>query len=219
MFRLASMRKNWITKWKAIALDYKSAAEGTWTAAKNRPYRSIFYTGCTVFAFVAYKTSPCEESYLANIVESSNELLLCGSERSQKTENYFQNIFQLWSKGMLRYKNLGLFSIVYYSEHNKETKSFKAVCKYSNPRWHNMPEYVLDIGGLGRWWKAKYIMTDYDVDFAEIPKDFNGSFQKYFDFFKAAFGYSYFNNLKAQPIKTKIYVECSNLIDPADEKA
>ena len=207
MLRLKSLQKSWSSKLKEVARDYKSAAEGTVEAAKLRPFRATFYTASTVFGLVAFKTTPSNASYIAKLVESSNELLLCGSERSKYADDYVQSIFQRWAKGMLRYTHCGLFSIVYFAEHNFETKSFKATCKYGNPRWKDMPNYVIDFGFLGRWWKLNYVMTDFDVDFSEIPKEYKHVLDKYYDVLRTSFGYSYFNNLKAQSRSSKLYVE------------
>lgn len=207
MLRLKSFQKNWVAKMKGIALDYKSAAEGTMEAARQRPFRATFYAGSTIFGLVAFKTTPSYSSYIANLVESSNELLLCGSERSKSADDYVQAVMQRWAKGMLRYADLKLFSVVYYADHNFETKSFKATCKYSNPRWRDMIDYVIDVGFLGRWWTLSFRMIDYDVDFNEIPKEHRNVFDKYYDSWRTLIGYSYFNDLKAHTRSTKLYVE------------
>ena len=207
MLRLRSWRKSAFAKLKEIALDYKSGAEGTLEASKERPVRAVLYTGCTIFGIVAFKTTPSEKKYIAALVESSNEMLLCGSERSRATDDYLQNILRIWAKDMLRYRHCGLFSIIYSSDHSKNTKSFKATCKYSNPRWGDFKDRIIDIGFLSRWWRLSYAMTDYDVDFDDVPKQYKNFFYEYVDYIRTALGYSYFSDLRAQPLRGKIYVE------------
>ena len=213
MLRLKSMRQYWASKLKEIALDYKSSFAGTLEAAKLRPIRTVFYTGCTITGYVAYKSTPSEAKYIAALVESSNEMLLCGGERSQHTDEYLQSILKFWAKGMLRYKHLGFCSVMYSSEHSKDTKSYKAISKYANPRWLDFKDQLIDVGVFGRWWKLNYTMTDYDVDFAQFPKEYTNILEKFYDILRTALGYSYFSNLQGQPKRTILYVDCNEVCE------
>ena len=207
MLRFRSMRQNWANKLKEYALDYKSSFAGTLEAAKSRPIRAAFYAVSAITAYVAYKTTPSEAKYIASLVESSNEMLLCGGEKSRRTDEYLQNILKKWSKGMLRYKNAGLFSIVYFSEHSKDTKAYNATCQYTNPSWFELKDHIIDVGLFGRWWMLGFTMTDYDVDFDQIPKEYKSALEKFYDLIRTAFGYSYYYDLKGQPKRTILYVE------------
>ncbi|CAK8677743.1 unnamed protein product [Clavelina lepadiformis] len=205
--RLGSSRDKLVKYFKVLGNDYKDSALGTLTEAKEKPFRAFFYTSACILSYTLYKTTPSEAQYNAALVEASNDLLLLSdTERNKTTDNYVQYLLQFSCKGMLRYKHMGFFSLIYHSNHDKDARTYISQCKYTNPRWHHFPKRVMDVGLLGRWWRLSYTMTDYDVDFKVLPKEFNQFHESYVDFVKKVFGYSYFSNLHAQPVKCHGYV-------------
>jgi len=192
---------------KPVAMDYKFAAEDTLTDIKQKPFKAIFYLSLCGGGYYAYTTVPSEKDYHAGIIEASNDLLLVSDRVKSKTaDDYVQKNLYYECKGLLRYQHLGLFSLVYYSEQDINNKSFIATCKYSNPRWTEFHKYIVDIGFVNIWWRLQWEMVDFDINFQELPKDFENIKDKYFDYVKRAFGYSYYSDLKAQIPRNNFYV-------------
>jgi len=215
MAKVGNFFKNQLTRFynwgvgvaKPVALDYKFAALDTLADIKARPAKAIFYLSLCSGGYIAYRTVPSEKDYHAGIVEASNDLLLVAdSIKNKNSDAYVQKCLYYECKGLLRYQHFGLFSLVYYSEQDINNKSYIATCKYSNPRWTEFHKYIVDIGFVNTWWKLQWEMVDFDIDFEQLPKDFDKVYDKYFDFIKRAFGYSFYSDLVAQPSQRLMYV-------------
>ncbi|XP_078483799.1 mitochondrial import inner membrane translocase subunit Tim29-like [Ciona intestinalis] len=187
--------------------DYKAAASDTAENIKSRPARSLLNTAAFCGAIYLYKTVPEEQNFHASLVEASNDLLLVGDAiRNPVPDNHVQKIMQYTTKGMLRYRHFGVFSVVYFSDYDRDERTYLSQCKYTNPTWSELPSRVVDIGCMGKWWKLRWVMTDFDVNFEEHSKEFNHYYEELWDHIRTFFGYTYFNNLIAQPLKTQLYV-------------
>uniref|UniRef100_H2ZAD5 Uncharacterized protein n=1 Tax=Ciona savignyi TaxID=51511 RepID=H2ZAD5_CIOSA len=156
------------------ANDYKAVAQESAENIKKRPIRSIVNTMPFVAAFYFYKTAPKEQSYLDSVVEASNDLLLVGEHiRNPNSDKHVQKIMWYSARGMLRYFNLKLFTVVYYSDYSEEERTYLSQCKYTNPTWTELPSRIVDIGILNHWWRLRWVMTDFDVNFNENSKEFD----------------------------------------------
>lgn len=210
--KLQSAKRHLIIKLTEIKSDYVAAGKDTWADSKMHPLKSLIYVGAFSFGIYTYKHVPSESNYIATVVECSNDLLLqSDATRNKDSDKFVQSVLGLCNGDRLRYKRLGFFSVMYTAEFNKDNRTYVAQCKYTNPKWMEFHKRVLDIGFLERWWILQYIMTDYDVDLNEMPKEFNSVWSKYFDHLKMLFGYSYYH-IKSQPQKASLYV-----FTPADD--
>lgn len=193
--RLATGTKNWkiILMVKSYFMDCKAGVVDSWQSAKKSPIKASIYTGLFIFGLCSNRTIPKERSFEQALVSITNDtVLLSDKVRNKEADSHVQRLSTYIAKGQLRYRNLGLFSVVYYSEYDKDNKFYES--QYVKPKWSEYPSYIVDVGFLNCWWYLQYCTTDYDINFEEIPKDLNTRKEIAMDYFNRLLGVSYFGN-------------------------
>ena len=205
---------NWCAnKAKPIVYDYKAAGEDLLLDMKQRPIKAAIYTTIFATGLYSYHHVPTESNFHGTLVEASTDLMTIGDDIiNDEAYDHTQHVYGLYSKDMLRYKWMGLFSIVYSSDYDKHNKAYLSQCKYTNPRWNEIYRNVIDIGFCDTWWVLKWKMVDYDVNFKEFPLEFESIFERYAYILKRVFGFSYFSNLTSQPLVTSYYVNMEDKV-------
>ncbi|XP_067828944.1 mitochondrial import inner membrane translocase subunit Tim29-like isoform X2 [Heptranchias perlo] len=155
--------------------DYKEACKEIVVGAKDHPGKAAFY--CTLLAgsCVCGYNNPCDQSFQATLLESSNLLLILSPwVRNGRSDQHVQSLVKVKNQGRLRYQNLLIFSLVYAAPYDTKTSIYDAQCEYLKPRWSDFPGRVLDIGFFGKWWILSSKMRDWDIndeEFAYLPAE------------------------------------------------
>lgn len=79
---------------------------------------------------------------------------------------------KLRNEGRLRHLSVGVFTLVYRSDFDPDAMLYEAQCSSLSVPWRELPQRVLDVGFLGRWWILDSKMKDYDVneeEFKHLP--------------------------------------------------
>jgi hypothetical protein len=109
---------------------------------------------------VALKTSPTEQSYRQEVVAFGSRLALTSEPtRNPRSDAYLRALYRYNNEGVLRYLNLGLFSVVWRANYDPSTDVYFAQCSYlqpsylevsSEPVWklvRSLPCFALNFGG------------------------------------------------------------------------
>lgn len=180
---------------KSAAGDYKNAANDTLTSMRNRPLKSTIYTGLFSAAVYLTRSKPSEEEFMAQVIENRTTMtLLSDNVRNKECDSHLKRLSRYTAKNQLRYQSLIFFSVIYSSEYDIDNKFYESQCKHLKPRWSEVFNQILDVGCFGTWWVLRYKMTDYDVDFHQLPKEVNGISGAITDLFNRLSGHSYFGN-------------------------
>ncbi|XP_048377981.1 mitochondrial import inner membrane translocase subunit Tim29 [Stegostoma tigrinum] len=155
--------------------DYKEACKEIVVGARDHPGKAAFYCALLTGACVCGYKNPCDKSFQATLLESSNQLLVLSPwVRNSRSDQHIQNLVTVKNQGRLRHQNLLLFSLVYAAPYDAKTSLYNAQCEYLKPRWSDFPGRVLDIGFFGKWWILSSKMKDWDIndnEFAYLPDE------------------------------------------------
>jgi len=215
MSRFAKFRGRQGDRFRQMGSILKQVGNEEWATMKSKPKQTFRYIVTLAFGLVTYKTAPTHQQFIGDIVDASNSLVLI-YHPSQESEEHVQRMFTLQNHERLRHANFLFFSVMYESEWSQQHRSYVSQCKYSNPRWHEFPGRVLDVGFLGRWWVNGYKMVDYDVETTPVEiatevkeedRSFSSWFERAVSVTKRMFGYGEFSNIVSQPLKTSFFVE------------
>lgn len=75
---------------------------------------------------------------------------------------------QCYNEGLIRRLNLGILSLIWLDNYDRDCYIYKAVCPYLKPRYVTFYERIVDVGFLERWWLLERKMKDYDINEAEF---------------------------------------------------
>lgn len=153
---------------RSLLSDYKEACKEIVVGARDRPLEASVYMGLLGGAYACFITKPDQLSFQVALVDRSNRLaLLSPWIRNANSDVHVQNLVKLKNQGCLRHLSLGLFSLVYSAEYDHDSALYEARCSNLSVPWRELPERVLDVGFVGRWWILEKKMEDFDVNEAE----------------------------------------------------
>jgi hypothetical protein len=125
----------------------------------------IVLGGC--FYFNQY--NPDETMFREQLLQSNAKLIQVGEPiRNPVSTQHIKWLEQCYNEGIMRRLNLGILSLIWLDNYNKDCSLYKAVCPYLKPRYMTFYERIVDIGFLGNWWLLELKMKDYDINEAEF---------------------------------------------------
>lgn len=158
---------------RSLASDYKEAFREMVVGAWERPVKASVYGALLGGAWTCFYTKPDRSSFEAALLERSGQLgLLSPWIRSASSDGHVQSLMKLRNEGRLRFLSLGVFILAYHSDFDPDVTLYEAQCSDLSVPWRELPQRVLDVGFVGRWWILDSKMKDYDVneeEFKHLP--------------------------------------------------
>lgn len=161
--------ERWGNYWKNLYADYKEVFVDTIKDCKERPLRASVYSTVLGSAYYLHKHNPDEDSYREHLIQYSIKLMQVGeSIRNPISVQYVKWLEQCSNQGIIRRFNIGIISLIWLDNYDKECSLYKAVCPYLKPRYLTIYERIIDVGLLDKWWMLEKKMIDYDVNSEEF---------------------------------------------------
>ncbi|KAM9346582.1 mitochondrial import inner membrane translocase subunit Tim29 [Symphorus nematophorus] len=158
---------------RSLATDYKEACREMVVGAWERPLKASAYAALLGGAWACFHTKPDQSSFEADLLERSGQLgLLSPWIRNATSDGHVQSLVKLRNEGRLRHVSLGLLSLVYRADYDPDVTLYEAQCSNLSVPWRELPQRMLDVGFVGRWWILDLKMKDYDVnedEFKHLP--------------------------------------------------
>lgn len=158
---------------RSLASDYKEACREVVVGAWERPVKASAYAALLGGAWACFQTKPDQSSFEAALLDRSCQLgLLSPWIRNATSDGHVQSLMKLRNEGRLRHVSLGLLTLVYRSDYDPGVTLYEAQCSNLSAPWRELPQRVLDVGFVGRWWILDSKMKDYDVnddEFKHLP--------------------------------------------------
>ncbi|XP_051905753.1 mitochondrial import inner membrane translocase subunit Tim29 [Hippocampus zosterae] len=150
---------------RSLMSDYKEACVDIFVGVYERPVKASVCMTVLGGALTCFFSKPDYSSFEVSLLERSNQLSLLSSWiRNASSDSHVQNLLKLRNEGRLCHVNLGLLSLIYFTDHNPDSTLFEARCSSLSVIWREFPRRVMDVGFAGHWWILDSKMTNYDVN-------------------------------------------------------
>ncbi|KAG5871497.1 hypothetical protein JTB14_030834 [Gonioctena quinquepunctata] len=131
---------------------------------RQKPVKSVTYLtglGCGAYCM---SHNPDLQSFRAKYVQCANELALISTSIANKESlNHLKYIEQCFNASLIRYMNLGVFSIIWVDKFSSECDTYESTVRiYRYLIKVGRPN--IDVGFLNIWWITSRKMLDYDID-------------------------------------------------------
>ncbi|XP_017287691.1 mitochondrial import inner membrane translocase subunit Tim29 [Kryptolebias marmoratus] len=154
---------------RSLLSDYREACREMVVGAWERPLKTSVYATLLGGAWIFFQTKPDRSLFEAALLECSNQLcLLSPWIRNATSDGHVQSLMRLRNEGRLCCASLGLLCVIYRADFNPETTLYEAWCSNLSAPWRELPQRMLDIGFIGRWWILESKMKNYDVNEEEF---------------------------------------------------
>nr|XP_046271692.1 mitochondrial import inner membrane translocase subunit Tim29 isoform X2 [Scatophagus argus] len=164
---------------RSLLSDYKEACREIVVGSWERPFKASVYMTLLGGTWACFYTKPDRSSFEAALLERSIQLgLLSPWIRNATSDGHVQNLVKLRNQGQLSHISLGLLSLVYRRDYDPDVTLYEAQCSNLSVPWRELPQRVLDVGFVGRWWILDSKMKDYDVneeEFKHLPAHMQGT--------------------------------------------
>ena len=151
-----------------IANDYKEVGKEILQDMKSHPLKSSLYIGTLGTLVYFSKHNPTEDSFRHQLQNNANDLLLLSDLiRNPVSDNHVQKLVRSYNEGLIRRLSLGVCSLIWLDNYDKDVDVYQARCKSLKVGWLEMKDRIIDIGVLDRWIYMEKAMIDYDINPAE----------------------------------------------------
>ncbi|XP_072391003.1 mitochondrial import inner membrane translocase subunit Tim29 [Diabrotica undecimpunctata] len=158
--------EKWIKYWKLLAGDYRDVALNLKTEMRQKPLKSAVYLSGLSFLAYCGTHNPDLRNFRAKYIDSANQLALVNSSVANPNSiNHLKYIEKCFNANLIRFINLGVFSIVWVDEFSEDCDNYECNCSYLQVPYTRFGERILDIGFLNTWWIISRKMLDYDVNY------------------------------------------------------
>ncbi|XP_011860964.1 PREDICTED: uncharacterized protein C19orf52 homolog [Vollenhovia emeryi] len=162
--------------WHSLLMDYKDAAFDTAKDCWQHPARTAMYITLLGSCVYSNRHNPDETVFREQLVQSSMKLIQVGEPiRNPVSVQHIKWLEQCYNEGLIRRLNLGVLSLIWLDNYDRDCSLYKAVCPYLKPRYATFHERIVDVGFLEKWWLLESKMKDYDVNEAEFNAAVTGS--------------------------------------------
>ncbi|KAL0117576.1 hypothetical protein PUN28_010408 [Cardiocondyla obscurior] len=155
--------ERWAKYWHGLYVDYKDVAFDVAKDCRERPVRAGLYVtrGC----FYSCRHNPDETMFREQLIQNSLKLIQVGeSIRNPVSVEHIKWLEQCYNEGLIRRLNLGVLSLIWLDNYDKDCSLYKAICPYLKPRYITFHERIIDVGFLEKYWLLERKMKDYDVN-------------------------------------------------------
>ncbi|XP_050302974.1 mitochondrial import inner membrane translocase subunit Tim29 [Anthonomus grandis grandis] len=158
--------EKWAKFWKTVAKDYKEVAINVKQDIKQKPLKAAAYFSASAFVGLCIQFNPDLQSFRSKYVQSANEVgLVPLSLTNPQAVEHLNYIERCFNQQLIRYVNLGIFSIIWVDKFSKECDTYESKCTYLQVPYWGIPSRILDIGFLNVWWITSRKMLDYDINY------------------------------------------------------
>ena len=151
-----------------IASDYKEVGKEILQDMKTHPFKSTVYISTIGVTVYFCKHNPTEDNFREQLQNNANDLLLLSDLiRNPVSDNHIQKLVRSYNEGLVRRLNLGICSLMWLDNYDKQVDVYQAQCKSLKVGWLEMRDRIIDIGVLDKWIYMEKAMIDYDINPAE----------------------------------------------------
>ncbi|XP_012060021.1 PREDICTED: uncharacterized protein C19orf52 [Atta cephalotes] len=161
--------ERWAKYWHGLYIDYKDVALDVVKDCTERPVHATIYITLLGSCFYSNRHNPDETIFREQLIQNNIKLIQVGEPiRNPVSVQHIKWLEQCYNEGLIRRLNLGILSLIWLDNYDKNCSSYKAVCPYLKPRYVTFYERIVDVGFLGKWWVLDRKMKNYDVNEAEF---------------------------------------------------
>lgn len=161
--------ERWVKYWHDLYINYEEVAIDVAKDCRERPVRAAMYISLLGGCYYSNRHNPDETMFRDQLIQSSIKLMQVGEPiRNPVSVQHLKWLEQCYNEGLIRRLNLGVMSLIWLDNYNKDCSIYKAVCPYLKPRYETFHERIVDIGFLEKWWLLERKMKDYDINEAEF---------------------------------------------------
>lgn len=113
--------------------------------------------------------NPDETAFKHQLMKEAFKLMLLGElVRNPVSTQHVVSLEKCYNEGIIRRLNLGVLSLIWLDNYDRDCSLYKTTCSYLKPRYVTFYERIVDIGFLDKWWILEKKMENYDVNDAEF---------------------------------------------------
>lgn len=158
--------EKWADYWKNLFIDYRQMLQDLRTDIQDDPRKTMKWLTILGASFALAKNNPNEIDFKDELKKTENKAAMVGDEcLNKESVEHLRFLEMSYNAGLIHYRSLGIFSLMYTSELNQSCDLYKAHCSYMKPSYLSFPTRIVDVGIVGRWWNLYRKTTNYDVNF------------------------------------------------------
>ncbi|XP_075155538.1 mitochondrial import inner membrane translocase subunit Tim29 [Haematobia irritans] len=152
--------------WKSLLTDYKDVALGVVKESIEKPKKALFYGVAGTTIYLCGKRNPNEEDFIRQFRLATNQMILVSpSMQNPNSDAYLRRLQEDINQKRLRFLSLGILTLMWEDLYDSDDCTYPAICEYTKVSFWAIPQHVIDIGFWNHFWRLKYELHNYDVNY------------------------------------------------------
>ncbi|SPP86854.1 mitochondrial import inner membrane translocase subunit Tim29 [Drosophila guanche] len=158
--------EKWLKYWNGLVRDYSEVAIGVVKETYTKPKKSVAYGTGILCLYKAAQHNPDDEAFMTVLRRQTNRMIMVAPElQNRVSADYLLMLERAINQKKLRFLSLGICTLVWVDLYAEDDCTYPAICEFTKVGYLNFHERVIDVGFCNEFWRLKWKMRDYDVNY------------------------------------------------------
>lgn len=158
--------EKWVTYWNNLVRDYTEVAVGVVRESYAKPKKALAYGTGLYVLYQATQNNPGEEAFMTLMRRETNKMItVAPGQQNPVSAEYLLLLERAINQNKLRLLSLGICTLLWVDLYDEDDCTYPAICEYTNVGLMNFHERVIDVGFWNQYWRLKWKMRNYDVNY------------------------------------------------------
>ncbi|KAH8356148.1 mitochondrial import inner membrane translocase subunit Tim29 [Drosophila serrata] len=158
--------EKWIKYWNGLMRDYSEVAVGVVRESYAKPKKALFYGTGLVLLYQSAVNNPGEDCFMTLLRRDSNRMITVAKDQQNPVATeYLRTLEQAINQKKLRLLSLGICTLLWVDLYDEDDCTYPAICEYTKVGFLNFHERVIDVGFWNEFWRLKWKMRNFDVNY------------------------------------------------------
>ncbi|EDW65673.1 mitochondrial import inner membrane translocase subunit Tim29 [Drosophila virilis] len=158
--------EKWANYWKGLLRDYSEVAVGVIKESYAKPKKTLAYGTCLIALYQTAKNNPDHLAFMTLLRKQTNRMItLPPAQQNPESAEYLIMLERAINQKKLRLLSLGFFTLMWVDMYDEDDCTYPAICEYTTVGLLNFHERIIDVGFWNQFWRLKWKMRNYDINY------------------------------------------------------
>ncbi|XP_001355658.2 mitochondrial import inner membrane translocase subunit Tim29 [Drosophila pseudoobscura] len=158
--------EKWVKYWKGLVRDYSEVALGVVKESYTKPKKALAYGTGILCLYQMAQHNPDEGVFMTQLRRDNSRMIMVPPElQNHVSAKHLLMLERAINQKKLRFLSLGICTLVWVDLFSEDDCTYPAICEFTNVGFLNFHERVIDVGFWNEFWRLKWKMHNYDVNY------------------------------------------------------
>ncbi|KAH8291696.1 hypothetical protein KR018_006052 [Drosophila ironensis] len=158
--------EKWAKYWQGLVRDYSEVAVGVVRESYQKPKKALAYGTGLYLLYKSAENNPGEDEFMTLLRHETNRMItVAPNQQNPVSADYLLLLERAINQKKLRLLSLGVCTLLWVDLYDADDCTYPAICEYTSVGLLNFHERVIDVGFWNQFWRLRWKMRNYDVNY------------------------------------------------------